>query len=200
MIKLPEIAAIQMGFSFRSGIEHQRAGDVSIIQMRDLPDNNRFEDSRNLMTTDKSGISGDYLVRRNDLIFRSRGKTATAVIVNTEINQTIVVAPLLRIRINDQNVLPQYLCWFINQPASQAFLHSRATGTAMVLIGKSVLEDLMIHIPELEIQKQIITLATLLDREEKLIGELAQKRKRMIGTILMQLAKGTETNFNPLGV
>ena len=63
-------------------------------------------------------LSDRHLVKRKDLIFRSRGQTTTAAIIDTEIGPAIVAAPLLRIRVTSKHVLPEYLYWFVNQPIS----------------------------------------------------------------------------------
>jgi hypothetical protein len=69
-----------------------------------------------------------HWVKRNDLVFRSRGQTNTVALIDKAVDQAVVAAPLLHIRVESQQVLPEYLCWFINQSASQAVLQSQATG------------------------------------------------------------------------
>ena len=124
--KLKDIALVQMGLSFRSRIEPDVDGDVAVIQMRDLTEDKL--NYGNLMTININDINERHLVKYKDLVFRSRGKTTTATIIDKEPGRTVVSAPLFLIRTTSQKVLPEYLYWFINQSSSQAFLHSRATG------------------------------------------------------------------------
>ena len=184
---LKDIARVQMGLSFRSRIEPEADGTVAVIQMRDLTEDNKLS-QRNLIAVKMNGLNGRHLVKRNDLIFRSRGQTTTAAIVDTEIGSAIVAAPLLRIRVTSKRVLPEYLCWFVNQASAQAFLHSRATGTAMTVIGKSALDNLQVPLPGLATQERIVALADLSNQEQRLMRELAAKKEKLVNGIQMRLA------------
>ena len=188
--KLKDIALVQMGLSFRSRIEPDTDGNVAVIQMRDLIKDKL--DYGNLMTININGINERHLVKYKDMIFRSRGKTTTATIIDKEPGRTVVAAPLFLIRTTSEKVLPEYLYWFINLSSSQAFLHSRATGTAMTMIGKSVLDALEIPLPNLETQEQIVTLADLLDKEQKLMRDLAEQKEKLVKAIQMRLATESE--------
>ena len=176
-----------MGLSFRSRIEPEADGTVAVIQMRDLTENNKLS-HRNLITVTMDSLSDRHLVKRRDLIFRSRGQTTTAAIVDTEIGPAVVAAPLLRVRATSKHVLPEYLCWFVNHPSAQAFLHSRATGTAMTVIGKSALDALEVPLPALETQERIVALADLSNQEQRLMRELAKKKEKLVNGIQMRWA------------
>ena len=185
--RLKDIALVQMGLSFRSRIEPEADGTVAVVQMRDLTEDHELS-CRNLITVKVDGLSERHLVKRKDLIFRSRGQTTTATIIAAEIGPAVVAAPLLRIRVTSKHVLPEYLCWFVNQPRAQAFLHSRATGTAMTMIGKSVLDALAVPLPALETQEQIVALADLSNQEQRLMRELAEQKEKLVTGIQMRLA------------
>lgn len=188
--KLKDIALVQMGLSFRSRIEPDAEGDVSVIQMRDLTEDKL--DYRTLTTVNINGIDERHLVQCKDLIFRSRGKTTTATIINRELGRAVVAAPLFIIRATSEKVLPEYLYWFINLSSSQAFLHSRATGTAMIMIGKSALDALEIPLPSLETQARIVALADLLNQEQRLMRALAEQKEKLVKAIQMRLATESE--------
>ena len=176
-----------MGLAFRSRIEPEADGTVAVIQMRDLTEDNKLS-HRNLITIKMDKLSDRHLVKRRDLIFRSRRQTTTAAIVDTEIGLAVVAGPLLRVRVTSKHVLPEYLCWFVNQSSAQAFLHSRATGTAMTVIGKAALDDLQVPLPPLETQKRIVALADLSNKEQKLMRELAAKKQKLVNGIQMRWA------------
>ena len=176
-----------MGLAFRSRIEPEVDGTIAVIQMRDLTEDNKLS-HRNLITTKMNDLSDRHLVKRKDLIFRSRGQTTTAAIIDTKIGPAVVAAPLLRVRVVNKKVLPEYLCWFVNQSSAQAFLHSRATGTAMTVIGKSALDDLQVPLPDLTTQERIVALADLSNKEQKLMRELAAKKEKLVNGIQMRWA------------
>ena len=146
-----------------------------------------LDDPGKLATVNLTDIHSRHFVQRKDLIFRSRGLTTTAILTDLKQDRVIVAAPLMRLRVTNQNVLPEYLCWYINQPSSQTFLHSRATGSLTVMVGKSILGDLTVPIPSLAEQRNGLTLVALSSQEQHLLADIAIRRKRLVGNTLMQL-------------
>jgi restriction endonuclease S subunit len=185
--KLKSIASIQMGYSFRSRLERDPKGNVSVIQMKDLTEDNRLN-NQGLVLIEMADLKEHHRVKPHDLVFRSRGQTNTVALVDSDCKAAVIAAPLLRIRADKKLVLPAYLCWFINQPTSQALLQSKATGTAMRMIGKPTLEELDILLPSLNIQERIVALEKLSHEEQRLMRELTTKKRRLMGGFLMTLA------------
>ena len=187
--ELREIARVQMGYSFRTRLELMEPGEIAVLQMRDLTDENRV-DCSGLLRIEMEKLKEHHLVKPGDLVFRSRGQVSTSAILTEDPGKAVVAAPLLRIRVNSDSVLPEYLHWFINQPTAQAFLASRAKGTAQKMISKQALESLVVSVPPLERQRTIAELAALAEIEQDLMKQLSGKRRQYISTILMQLAEG----------
>jgi restriction endonuclease S subunit len=186
--KIKSIANIRLGYSFRSKIQKDYSGNVQVIQMKDLT--NEFKvNTNNLDKTEIQNIKTHFLVQKNDLIFRTRGSDTTACILDEEVENVILVAPLLRIRIEPQNVLPEYVLWYINQTPAQVFLNSRAKGTFQKMITKKVIEELEIEIPTLEKQKRVVEISKLLQKERMLIKKLISKKDKYISTILLNSIK-----------
>ena len=156
-----------------------------VIQMKDFSADNRI-DCEKLTLIEIQNLKERQMVQINDLIFRSRGFRNSAALIDRELKNTTVAAPLLRVRIHDASVLPAYLCWFINLPVSQSFLQRHATGTAMKMIGKKALETLEVHIPSIPIQHRIIELSRLADREQHILEGLSVKRKQLVDSKLMR--------------
>ena len=177
-----------MGYAFRSRLEAAPDGNLSVIQMKDLTDDNRLIPAA-LARIEYSKTKPHQFVRLGDIIFRSRGQTHTAVLVDQDPGPAIIAAPLLRIRPRE-GVLSAYLAWFINLPTTQVRLASRAEGTALRMIRKQSLAELEVPLPPLECQQAIVELADLATEEQRLMGRLADKRKQYMDRILMQAASG----------
>jgi len=190
IVGLTYIASVHMGYSFRSGLKASKTGDVSVIQMKDLLSDNTVS-CEDLMEIEMKGFQDRHLVRKGDLIFRSRGLVTTSAILVEDPGRAIVSAPLFRIRIIEPGeILPEYLNWYISQKHAQIFLNSRAIGTAQKMISMETLTELEIVLPSLQKQRAIIELALLSSREQALYRRLAQKREQYISMALMQSAQG----------
>jgi len=189
-IKVKNLASVQMGYSFRSRLEATENGDVAVIQMKDLRDDNTV-DCDNLAKVHMKAVKEHHLAQKGDLVFRSRGHITTAAIILQEPGRAVVAAPLLRIRITKKDrIIPEYLNWYIGQRDAQVFLTSRGKGTIQKMISKQELEEMEISLPDLEMQEHILELAALMTREQSLLNRLSHKREQYISKILMQHAKG----------
>lgn len=187
--ELQKIAEVQTGYSFRSRLEATDDGAVAVIQMKDLTDDNRVDCSR-LTLVAMEPPKSHHQARPGDLIFRSRGLTATSAILRDYPGVAVVAAPLLRIRVDELAVLPEYLNWFIRQTPAQSFLASRVGGTAQKMITKDTLEHLEVFLPPLESQQIIVKLARLAEEEQWIMKKLAERRGQYIAATLLQLAEG----------
>lgn len=177
-----------MGYTFRTRIQTNDSGAVAVIQMKDLTDENTVNCS-NLTLTDISKFNENHFVRKGDLIFRSRGLSATSAIVLDDPGIAVLSSPLFKIRLTRPDVLPEYLNWFISQLPAQIFLASHAKGTTQQMISKEALEQLEVLLPPLEKQKTIIALAALADDEQRIMKQLAIKRKQYISAFLIYEAQ-----------
>jgi Type I restriction modification DNA specificity domain len=178
-----------MGYSFRARLDSLASGIVAVIQMRDLSDNDRVDCSA-LISVDMDTPKEHHLAKPGDLIFRSRGLVSTAAILLNDPGIAVVAAPLLRIRVYDNVILPEYLNWFICQAPAQAFLTSHAKGTAQKMISKETLEGLEVFVPPLERQRTIVEITALAEKERHILEKLAERRHQFISTHLIRLVQG----------
>ncbi len=192
--KLKKIASIQMGYSFRTRLDFIDQGQIAVVQMKDLNDENRV-DCKDLMRVNINTVKKHHLVRSGDIVFRSRGQVTTAAILIEDPGPAVVAAPLLRIRVDQNVVLPDYLVWYINQPSSQALLTSRAKGTSLKMISKQALESLEVTVPPIEKQRAIAELAALANEEKRLLKKITARRSDYISTKLMQLSVGDTLGY-----
>jgi restriction endonuclease S subunit len=178
-----------MGYSFRARLESMDTGTVSVIQMKDLTEQNRVN-IKALALVDMEKPKEHHLVKPGDLIFRSRGLTTKSAILLDDPGTAVVAAPLLRIRVKDRDLMPEYLNWFISQKPAQAFFASQAKGTTQKMISKETLEDLEVFLPPLDRQRTIVALASLAEEEQHIMNKLAEKRRQYVSNTLIPLAQG----------
>lgn len=186
MTVLANVASVQMGFPFRSRIEHDVDGRVTVVQMKDIDDANllHFEDAARVTLVD---IKEHHLIRPGDLVFRSRGRTNSVALVSGDVGPAVLAAPMLLIRPVD--VLPGYLRWYINLPATQAILAAQAEGTSVRMISKAALEALELPVPTRRKQQLIVEAADLAATEQLLLDRIAKERRRLADGALLRYAR-----------
>ncbi len=187
--RLCSIADIQIGYTFRSKLINQNDSNICVVQMKDLSDGNII-DTGSLIKTHLDKTDERHLIKRNDLVFRSRGQNNTAAIMESGIQNAVLAAPLFKIRINKAEILPEYLLWLINNYASQIWLASRREGSHGGMISKKTLEELEVFIPSVEKQREILQIDKLQKKEEQITGRLQALKNRYYSNVLLQAAKG----------
>ncbi len=193
-MNLGDLAEVQMGYPFRSRLEHDPQGDVAVIQMKDIDDTNLLHAEEAIRVALPEGKT-HHLLRAGDLLFRSRGRSNGAALVAEGIGPAVLAAPMLLIR--PHTVLPAYLCWYINAPATQAQLAALAEGTSVRMISAEALKSLPIPVPPLEAQRRIAEAAALAEQEQTLLARIATLRQRLTTHLLMQLAHPSPDKTTP---
>lgn len=137
-------------------------------------------------------------LKPGDVIFKARGHVNSAGVVPSLSAPTITAAPLMVIRIRSAAITAEYLQWYINHPTVQSRLSAAATGSYIPTVGKRALEDLVIELPPLGQQIQIVAAARLADQEQELIARIASKRRDMTDRVLGRFTRtpdGTSTHI-----
>ncbi len=184
-MELERLAEIQMGYPFRSRLEHDPRGNVAVIQMKDIDDANTLHvDDATRVALPKGKTR--HLLRPGDLLFRSRGRSNGAARVPGGIGTAVLAAPMLLIR--PHGVQPEYLCWYINAPTTQAQLAALAEGTSVRMISAEALKVLTVPLPSMAAQHRIAQAAALAEQEQILMTCIAAQRARMTTHRLMQAA------------
>jgi restriction endonuclease S subunit len=186
---LKNIADIQAGYSFRTRLESQDTGTVAVIQMKDLTNANLVSCDE-LAKVEMDLQNSHHLVKPGDLIFRSRGLTSTSALLVADPGVAVLAAPLLRIRVTSESVLPEYLNWYISQLPAQSYLASCSEGTALKMISKQSLENLEVFVPSIARQRLVVKMASLAAEEQRILKSLAEKRIQYISYKLLQLSQG----------
>jgi hypothetical protein len=182
-MQLGDVAEVQMGYPFRSRVEHDPKGTVAVVQMKDMDDANRVHVDRAIRVELPPG-KDRHLLRAGDLLFRSRGRSNGAALVAEGIGASVLAAPMLLIR--PHKVLPAYLCWYLNAPATQAQLSALSEGTSVRMISAEALKALDVPLPSPTAQHRIVEAAALADQEQSLMARIAALRQRLTDHILIK--------------
>ena len=184
---LKEIADIRTGYSFRAKLEPDSEGNILVVQLKELSDKNTIDIST-AVKINMQDVSDNYLLQKDDLVFRSRGMDYTDAIMNITVNNVILSAPFKRIRLRDTlKIIPEYLLWYINSKDAQTYFSANKTGTSVSMISTAVLADLAVVIPSLEIQKKIIEINILSVKEIELQEKLNRKKRLLTETVLLKI-------------
>jgi restriction endonuclease S subunit len=99
------------------------------------------------------------LVERGDLLLVSRGVERLSSIPCAKVDfdgQAAYSQSLVRLRINDELVDPDYLRLYLSSRRGAAVLAAAATGSVISNLRRDALSDVEIHLPDLSSQKRVV--------------------------------------------
>lgn len=187
-MRIGEIANIQAGYQFRGKVEPDHDGNVAILQIKDIEDRRRLNpDTIDRIIFDKP--HEQYMVSRDDVLFLSRGHRQFAIAIEDHLTDTIASGYFYILRLHTDRIRPAYLAWYINQPPFQSQLTPHTQGTHMPFVSQSALQDLVVPIPPLAVQDNVVALADLAEQEQSILAQLASKRAALIQSLTLAAAE-----------
>lgn len=192
-MELKAIAKVQSGHISREKIEPRTDGSYFLLQARDVDSHRLTYRIDTLIRFDPVMSRTDWVLKSGDILFMARGSRNFSVIMKGIPDPVLAAACFFILRVSNERVLPDYLCWYLNQvPVEQYLIQNSGRGVHMPVVRRSVLENIDVPIPTLEVQKKIMEMQTLEREEQELLNNLAKKRKELITTTCLRVAREGE--------
>lgn len=172
---IKDITHIQTGlFAKPAGV-----GELVYLQSKHFDE---YGQLHTVLHTDLSadGIAKKHLLKDGDVLFAAKGTKNFAAVFENHNEPSVASTSFFVIRPTDNKVLPQYLAWFLNNHTTQTLLKGQAIGTSIPSISKQVLENLEITVPKLEIQRAILQITKLRNKEKALKQQIETLREKQI--------------------
>jgi hypothetical protein len=185
LCKLSDLADVRSGYTFRGALEHDPAGNIRVLQIKDLRQRAVIEPD-SLISVRWEGSKTPPLLVTGDIAVIARGDSNTAALYKGG-QQMVATSQFFIVSPKTTSVLPEYLCWMINLPQSQRSLER--SGSSIQAINKASLMDMPIPRPSLETQARLTQLQRLWNEEDQLITQLRTNREQMLQGIYQQLVK-----------
>jgi restriction endonuclease S subunit len=184
---LSDIAKIRPGHSFRGTITPVANADTFVVQVRDTDRSGEIS-TNNLITTELTGKKQPDWLQQGDILFVAKGAKYFAAYVK-QLPETTVCSPhffIVRIKIEYlATVLPEFICWQLNQIPAQRYFNTSAEGTRYVSIRRKILEDVPIILPSIEEQAQLVALHNTAVKEKKTTQKLMTNREQQLDAIAL---------------
>lgn len=174
---LKEIANIRAGLYLNSS----PTGTVSYLQIKDL----LMDDPEKTAVKVEYKSKMDYnMVRRGDLLFAGKGTSYLCTVFERSF-PAVVSTSLYVIHLIDNRITSEYLCWYLNHPTIVSKIKASQIGSSTPLILKSTLENLEVPMPVIDIQYQVVAIASLQKKEEELMKAIHEKKNNILNHYLL---------------
>src|SRR6185437_5715819 len=130
-------------------------------------------------------------LKAGDLLIVTKGTDFFGVLYDGRYAPAIASSVFTVLRIKDtNNILPEYLQWFLNHHNTSNTLVAESKGTSTQLITKDVIEKLELPVPSLEKQTTILRLEQLHRSATSLRSRINQLNETIFYSNLLQTANG----------
>jgi len=186
IMELKNIAKIQSGYINRGKIEPRDDGTCLLLQAKDIDADSLSYRTEALVRFIPRLSGKDWFLKPGDILFMARGARNFSVLIDKLPDSVLAAACFFVVRIANSEILPEYLCWYLNQSPIDEYL-KRFSGRAvhMPVVRRAVLESIDIPLPSIKIQTQVSEMNKLLHKEQELYKKLAEKRKYLLTEICL---------------
>lgn len=200
LVKLSDIAEVRTGYTFREKIEELQTGNAHLAQIKDVRSIRDVTQSQRFYVNELPQIHWEgkvnSLVDTECVLLPCRGEYYKASYFVGRQNPAdlplIVSSQFLILFATKPKLLPEYLCWYLNQPIAQYELRQESQGSNISMLTVTGVEQFKIQLPTLETQQQIIQLNNIWEEEQALSQKLLRNREIMIQGMFQQLLKGNK--------
>jgi len=197
--RLGRIADIRTGYTIREGLSKLSSGDKLLVQMSDFEALNQGIVDK--IKTTNMKVRSDWMLQENDLLVKARGTDFSPVVVQKVFHGAMFTHPLLRIRVDREVALPEFIAWLLSRPNIQAQLQRLTAGTSLQMLRLENLKNLELYLPSLDRQQKVQELVQLMKEEQKLLSHLKTKRKQLVScSIDNLLLEDPENSAKIIGV
>ena len=184
-VKIKDIAIIRSGAYIKEAME----GSVFYLQVSDFSrEDDAFILSKPILELNSKTVS--HLLLDGDIVFAAKGMSNFGVVYKEEMGKAVASSSFLVIRITDCDlVLPDYLCWILNREDTLAFFKTNAAGSSIPSISKTLIEEYIVEIPPINVQKHIVEVARLQQREQQLYQSIVTLRSKLVQKQLIEIIK-----------
>lgn len=173
---LADLANIKQGYKLFADRAPTRArGGWRVLQLRDFSDDGEI-DWVHVATTDTAENElTAYSVCAGDVLFAARSPRLGAVLLGADVQErrTAASSHFYQIRCDPEQLVPEYLAWYLNHPRTRAQLQGDNRGTHLPFTPAEVIRRLAIPALPLDRQRHIGALDQLAIRERRLEARLA---------------------------
>jgi restriction endonuclease S subunit len=166
-------------------------GDTIYLQVKDFDHNGQIQPKLEPnLVADESTYS--HLLNEDDILLAAKGTKNIVAKYQSALGPAVASTSFFVVRLNKyfhNQLLPDYLVWWLNQPQIQSYLKGQAVGSNLPSISKGVLQDLEIYVPSLSIQEGVLRIQQLRNQEKKLKHQIEELKDQQIQQILKNAIK-----------
>lgn len=182
--KLKDVAS----FFFGNHISDLSKEGVKYLQVKNFDEYGNFLDNvEQFVSYDEIGKLG--LLKEGDVLFVGKGMKFFAYKYEQSIGAAVASSIFYIIRVDQSEILPDYLVCLLNHPKSMTYFNGVSAGSSIPSIRKSELGNFELTLPPLDMQAKIVDMYLLHKKELEILSQLKDKKQIRFNQIINEIVK-----------
>lgn len=169
----------------RTGVfgKNQANPDLFYIQGNDFDSARRWLDHLKPALV-LEGSLNKHVLQEGDVLFVAKGREFFAVAYDCRYHPAVASGTFLILEVDKDKVVSAFLTWYLNHPKTNELLKQLSRGSSMPMISKSTLGGIEIKIPSIDVQRKILYVSSLQERQNSLTEQLQSLKNNRINELL----------------
>jgi hypothetical protein len=188
-IVLGDCVMVRIGSPFRERIVHQPGGAHRVVQGKDIGLDGTLGLDGMVRVSDVPGRGEPDVLSPGEVVLQTRGSSYRAAIVPQSDIPMVAAGSLYVMAPYASRIDPEFLVFFLNLPSTQTTLRQLATGSTILNLRRSAVEQLEVPLPSLADQRRLVELGRLVRMQSDIAERLNQLRLQEIHALALERAK-----------
>ena len=187
MISLKELVNIQTGYYLKPSLK----GEICYIQTKCFDSLGNLNFSELNKTKISLNLKSEkLLLNSNDILLSAKGRQFSY-LYDQKIGKAIASSSFYIIKLSaTERILPEFLSWYLNTNYSQNYFKKMQMGTSITSISKTIIMELPVIVPDMNIQYKIVELNKLLGKEKEITIKVSDLKYNLYQEKMFNLIKG----------
>jgi restriction endonuclease S subunit len=172
---LRDLVHIRTGVFAKTNIE----GDMTCLQVSDFDDEGKHKGIWSLSVSQQD-VDPKHILNKGDVIFAAKGSKNFAAMRSSDLPLAVASTSFFVLRITNDELLPEFLTWYLNQPEILSSLKAEAKGTGIPSISKTSLGDIEIPILPIDKQKLLLKIHSCRLKQKKIMHKIMSLKDELI--------------------
>ncbi|GGM28232.1 hypothetical protein GCM10011351_12670 [Paraliobacillus quinghaiensis] len=189
---LQDIAEIKTGIVLtrkKAELEFNVKATYRLLTLRNIEEDGIFNGQPFDVFKSDDVLSPRYFTEEGDIVMRLSDPNTAVYISKGQVN-LLVPSNFVLIKVKSDQVLPEYIAWYLNRDSIKQELEKSQSGTRIVSTNKNVLKSLSIEMLSLDKQEALIKLLRLHRKEKRLYQKLIMEKENWFKGVSQQMLQG----------
>lgn len=190
-LKLSELAATKSGLVLnrkKASLQSNIKKNYNVVSLKSFKENGLYDHSHVESFIADDVLKVDNLAKKGDILIRLR-EPNIAVYIDNNYEDLVISSLMAVIRTNTEEILPQYLAFYLNSDFIRSQLLQDVTLGAIKMIKVSDIQNLEIVVPSIQKQRLLINTIDTFNKEEVLLESLIAEKQKLKKSVFETVIK-----------